>query len=136
MTTGKTAAHGGKWTMSDAGDYGKEYSEESFWEKLGKFALRAGQDVVEKALTLYYCLLDKDTPAWAKGVIVGTLGYFIVPMDAIPDATPVVGFGDDLGALSAALAMVAAHVKEEHAEKARETLRRWFKRSDEDGAMV
>lgn len=28
-------------------------------------------------------------------MIIGTLGYFIVPLDAIPDMTPVVGYGDD-----------------------------------------
>ncbi len=30
------------------------FSEESFWGKLKKFALTAGREVVEKALTLYY----------------------------------------------------------------------------------
>jgi len=111
--------------------YGRQYSDESFWEKLGKFALGAGRDVVEKSLTLYYCMRDKDTPAWAKGVIVGTLGYFIAPMDAIPDLTPLVGYVDDLGALTVALATVAVHVKDEHVEKAQETLRRWFKETEE-----
>ncbi len=107
-------------------EYSKEYSEESFWEKVKKYALKAGKEVIEKALMLFYCLQDKDTPKWAKGVIVAALGYFIFPMDAIPDPTPVVGFADDLGVLVAALAAVAAHIKEEHKQKAKETLKTWF----------
>ena len=107
-------------------DYGKDYSEETFWEKVAKFAIQAGREVIEKALVLYYCLQDSDTPAWTKAVIVGALGYFIVPLDAIPDLTPMVGFTDDLGALAVALAVVAAHVKPKHGKMAKEKLKVWF----------
>jgi len=40
--------------MSDIERYDDKYSEEGFWQKLGKFALVAGKQVVEKALMLYY----------------------------------------------------------------------------------
>lgn len=103
-----------------------EYSAKSFWDKLKNYAIAAGRAVVEKALTLYYCHGDSDSPAWAKTVIVGALAYFILPTDAIPDLIPVAGYTDDLGALAAALTMLAAHVKKEHIQKANETLRRWF----------
>ncbi|NJK64408.1 MAG: DUF1232 domain-containing protein [Synechococcaceae cyanobacterium SM2_3_1] len=113
--------------MSDGSDeFGKEYNESSFWKKLKAYAVNAGKDVIEKALTLYYCLIDRDTPAWAKAIIVGALGYFIVPTDAIPDLMPVAGYSDDLGALASALAMVAVHIKPEHKEKAKEQLKIWF----------
>lgn len=113
--------------MDDNSDnFSKEYKESSFWEKIKTYAIDAGKDVIEKALTLYYCLLDADTPVWAKTVIVSVLGYFIVPVDAIPDLTPVVGFSDDLGALVSALAIVAAHIKPEHKTKAQEKLKDWF----------
>ena len=111
---------------NNSDDFGKEYKESSFWEKIKNFAIDAGKDVIEKALTLYYCLLDADTPVWAKTVIVGALGYFIVPIDAIPDLTPVVGYSDDLGALVSALAIVATHIKPEHKTKAQEKLKVWF----------
>lgn len=107
-------------------DHGRYYSEESFWEKISTFALRAGKEIVEKALVLYYCLLDLDTPAWARTVIVGALGYFILPLDAIPDFTPLTGFLDDLGALTAALGVVAMHIKPEHRERAHHKVREWF----------
>lgn len=107
-------------------EYAVHYSEKSFRNKLARGALRAGRDVVEYALTLYYCLQDTRTPKWAKTVIVGTLGYFILPTDAIPDLLPGVGYADDLGALAAALGMVAAYVTDEHKRKAAARLARWF----------
>lgn len=106
--------------------YQEEFSENSFWDKLKKYALVAGKEVVEKTLVLYQALKDKDTPAWAKGVIIAALGYFVSPVDAIPDTVPMAGYADDLGALAAALAAVAAHVKDEHVTSARATLQKWF----------
>jgi uncharacterized membrane protein YkvA (DUF1232 family) len=107
-------------------DYREHFSEPSFWEKLAKFALKAGRQVVKIALILYYCLRDPETPARPKSVIVGALGYFVFPLDAIPDPTPVVGFADDLGALVLAMTIVAAHIKPEHRKKADEKLGEWF----------
>lgn len=107
-------------------DYSSEYSNKSFWEKVKKFAIIAGKEVIQKALILYYCFSDGDTPAWAKGVILAALGYFISPVDAIPDMTPIVGYADDLGALIAASTAVAAHIKKEHIDKAKGKLGDWF----------
>lgn len=111
-------------------EFSKEYSEENFWNKVKKFALKAGKEVIVRALTLYFCLQDKDTPLWAKGVIVSALGYFICPLDAIPDITPVVGYSDDLGVLAAAFATVAVYIKEEHKKRAEETWKNWFGRME------
>lgn len=107
-------------------DYSKKYSEVSLWRKLGRYAVTAGREAVEKVLILYEALKDRDTPKWAKGVIIGALGYFISPLDAIPDVIPFSGYADDLGALAAAIAIVSAHIKKEHVTNARERLKRWF----------
>jgi len=107
-------------------DHSKEYSEESLWAKIKEFGRVAGKELIEKVLILWHALKDKDTPVWAKGTIVAALGYFIAPLDAIPDLVPAAGYSDDLGALALALAAVAAHVKDSHKEKAREMLKRWF----------
>lgn len=106
--------------------YDEHYSEDNFWNKVKNNALKVGKDLLEKALILYYCLIDPDTPGWAKAVIVSALGYFILPLDLIPDITPIAGYADDLGALAAALASVIAHVKEEHRNKAEETIAKLF----------
>ena len=107
------------------GELSKHYDEKSFWEKVGRFALTAGREVIEKSLILYYCSQDSDTPAWAKATIIGALAYFIWPFDVIPDFLPG-GYIDDLGALVAAFASVAVHIKEEHKKHAREQLKTLF----------
>ncbi|MFD2177916.1 YkvA family protein [Veronia pacifica] len=104
----------------------KQYSDTGFWEKARSVAQRAGLDVLEQALKLYFAALDEDTPKWAKLTIFSALGYFIAPLDAIPDLTPVAGYSDDLGVLAAAVAAVVTHIKEEHGAKAREKLSQWF----------
>ena len=105
--------------------YSEHYSEDSFWKKVARFAGTAWKAVIEQALVLYYCLNDSDTPKWARGVILGALGYFILPIDAVPDFLPG-GRLDDLGVLAAALFTVAVHIKPEHREKAAAAVRRWF----------
>ena len=106
--------------------YENEYSENGFWSKLGRFARVAGREVVEKALWLYYAAQRPDTPGWAKTIIYGTLGYFILPIDAIPDITPAVGYADDLGALAVAIATLTAYINPAVKEQARRKLADWF----------
>jgi len=102
------------------------YSDKSFWAKVRKYAKAAGAEVLEKALWLYYAAQKPETPKWAKTIIYGTLGYFILPLDAVPDLTPVVGYVDDLGALLAAVGMVAMFIDAEVRQKAAEKLKEWF----------
>ena len=106
--------------------YEQEFTEDSFWNKTKKFAKVAGEVVLEPALKLYYSAKDSDTPTWAKTTVYSALGYFISPLDAIPDFTPIAGYSDDLGVLVAATAAVIVYVKKEHKEKAQETLKQWF----------
>lgn len=46
-------------------------------------------------------------------------------IDAVPDVLPGFGYVDDLTVLAAAVPAVAAHIKEEHVRRAKETVRRW-----------
>jgi uncharacterized membrane protein YkvA (DUF1232 family) len=105
---------------------GSWYSAPRLWRTLKKASLGAGRKTLFTALMLFYCLQDKDTPTWAKGVIVGALGYLVLPMDLIPDVIPGVGYGDDWGALVAALGTVAAYIKDEHKIKAQAQIGRIF----------
>ena len=102
------------------------YSATALWKTLMKVARVAGRKTLLSALILFYCLKDRDTPAWAKGVIVGALGYLILPVDLIPDLIPGAGYGDDWGAIVAALAAVAAYIKDEHKAKAQAQVERFF----------
>ena len=118
---------------SDGSDneYSRAYSDSGFWEKVRRAARIAGETVLTPAFTLYYAALDPKTPVWAKTVCFSALGYFVSPVDAIPDPTPVVGFSDDVGVLVAASATVAAHITEDHVRQAKAALREWF---GDDGA--
>jgi uncharacterized membrane protein YkvA (DUF1232 family) len=49
------------------------------------------------------------TPAPLKALIVGAIGYIILPIDLIPDVIPVVGYTDDLASAAGVLLAVAAY---------------------------
>ena len=106
--------------------FNQKYTDERFWLKLRRFAKAAGQEVVEKSLWLYYAAQRPDVPGWAKTVMYSALGYLILPLDAIPDPTPIIGFGDDLGALMVAITTVASYVDEGVRERTRLKMRQWF----------
>ena len=107
-------------------EYSKEYSESSFWDKVKKFATKAGSKVVYTALKLYYTLQSTETPGWAKTVILGALGYFISPIDVIPDPTPIVGFADDLGVLVSAAATVVTSITPAIKAQTKAKAEEWF----------
>lgn len=107
-------------------NYEEQYSDNAFWGKVKRYAKQAGSAVLESSLQLYYALQDSDTPAWAKATIIGALGYFISPLDLIPDIVPVIGYSDDLTVLAGAITAVASHIKQEHKIKAAEVMQRWF----------
>ena len=112
--------------MKKLSKYGKYFSESGFWIKLKKFATTAGVKTVYTALLLYFAYKRKETPGWAKRSVVGVLGYLIMPIDLIPDLSPIVGYTDDLGFLSLCLVMIAAFINEEVRTQAREKLYAWF----------
>lgn len=102
------------------------FTEEKFWDKLKKFAKKAGSSVVYAVLLLYYTLQKPEVPKKTKAVIIGALGYFILPVDLIPDMMLGVGFTDDLGALGIALFQVAMYIDDDIKQKAKIKLADWF----------
>lgn len=107
-------------------DSGKYFSEEKLWGKLKKFAKKAGSSVVYAVLLLYFTLQKPEVPVKAKTIIIGALGYFILPFDLIPDVAVGVGYTDDLGALGVALFQVAMYIDDDIKNKAKEKLSEWF----------
>lgn len=107
-------------------DHSTSYSDNAFWSKTARYAKKAGVAVLDPALKMYYALQDSDTPTWAKATITGALGYFIFPVDLIPDLMPVVGYSDDLAVLAGAIGAVATHIKDEHKALAVQKLKQWF----------
>ncbi|RNM19035.1 DUF1232 domain-containing protein, partial [Dickeya undicola] len=70
--------------------------------------------------------LRPDTPIWAKTTIYASLAYFVLPIDAIPDAIPVVGYTDDLAVLATALATVSMYIDEKVKQLAAQKISDWF----------
>ena len=106
--------------------YSKDYSEESFWDKITGTIKSAGSELIFKALQLFYAMQNPECPIAIKAAIIAALGYFISPIDAIPDVIPFVGFADDLAAVGAALAMANMYINNEVIQKAKDKMRGLF----------
>lgn len=102
-------------------DYGKEFEDGKFWKKIKKFAKEI--PFAKQALEMYYCFVDSNTPLWVKSSIIIPLGYFISPIDAIPDFLPIVGWTDDAGVIAGVYTLIKSYVTEEHTRKAEEFLK-------------
>jgi uncharacterized membrane protein YkvA (DUF1232 family) len=92
-----------------------------FWAKLK----RVGRNLpfAEDLVAAYYCTLDPATPRRVKLILLGAIAYFVMPLDAVADFIPILGFADDTALIAAAIAQVAGSITDAHREKARETLR-------------
>lgn len=104
----------------------KHYNEDGFWEKVREVAKKAGLKVIYLALLLYYTASADTTDIKQKAMIYGGLGYFILPIDLIPDAIPLIGFTDDLAALVAVAKGVMESITPEIRQQAIDKLKEWF----------
>jgi uncharacterized membrane protein YkvA (DUF1232 family) len=110
----------------DLEKYTPHYDENAFWEKLKKFARKAGIKVSYAALLLYYVLKSPSTSGKDRAKIIGALGYFILPIDLIPDFIPVAGYTDDLAALVWGVYCVIKSITPEVKAQAAAKLHEWF----------
>ena len=113
-------------TQTNIEKYIPEYSESKFWSKLTKFAKKAGVKIVYVALLLYYVVKSDTISKTDKRKIYAALGYFILPIDMIPDLIPFYGFSDDILIMLWALFAVWSNITPEIEAKANEKLKKWF----------
>ena len=116
--------------------YQDRYNEQDFAAKITKAAKKAGIKVIYLALLLYYVLKSPKVKMADKGKIWGALGYFILPIDFIPDFIPVAGYTDDLAALLWAFYAVAKNVTPEIEAQAKKKLHDWFGDYDENEIII
>ena len=115
-----------KVSTEDIKNYEKHYSDQSFIQKVSNSAKKAGIKVIYSALLLYYGLKSPRTTLLDKALIIGALGYFISPLDLIPDCIPVIGYADDVGVLALALSKIGSRIGEEEKNLAKNKLYEWF----------
>jgi uncharacterized membrane protein YkvA (DUF1232 family) len=116
--------------MQSSASGATEYSESGLREKLRRYARVAGQEVVERALQLFYAAQSPTTPKWARTVAYGALAYFILPTDTIPDFIPGAGYTDDMGVLALAIGTIAMQITPEIKDRANRRMRTWFRQVD------
>ena len=109
----------------DLKKYEGVYSEKGLWAKIKKFAKKAGIELVLNALKLYYAMeMGKATKTQIL-TIVGALGYFISPIDAVPDLLPG-GLIDDASVLAATVALISCCSDKEVVAAAKAKCSEWF----------
>ena len=76
----------------------------------------------EDLLAAWFCARDPSTPRRVRLTLLAALGYFVLPIDAIPDIMPLIGFTDDAAVIAAAIAAVAGSITIEHRERAKQAM--------------
>jgi uncharacterized membrane protein YkvA (DUF1232 family) len=107
--------------FSRIGDH-ERIVKEGFWPKLTRTFSHI--PFADKILAAYYCAMDSATPFKVRATLLGALAYFILPFDIIPDIILGLGFTDDMAVIVTAYTMIRNHLKQEHLDRARETIDR------------
>jgi uncharacterized membrane protein YkvA (DUF1232 family) len=95
-----------------------------FWPKIRKVA--AHIPFAEDAVALWYCALDRETPATTKALLFGALAFFVITKPFRPRRLPIPGLllADDAAVIAAAIAFANRAIQPRHRELARRTLNR------------
>lgn len=109
-----------RFSLETAPQYERHYNEDGFWKKVRRIAAQVGAKVLYPALQLYFLLQSNRVPVKAKTLIIGALGYLILPTDLVPDFIPALGFSDDLTALMMALRTVNKYHTPDISQQAKE----------------
>ena len=117
-------------------EYEKQYSEEKFWSKVTTVAKKAGIKVIYMALLLYYALDSTSLSVKDRALIIGALGYFILPLDLVSDLMPAIGFLDDAAILLAIVKLLIVGIDNKVVALAKGKLSQWFGDFDESELQI
>jgi len=91
-----------------------EYVDENLWGKLEKSGKKIS--FAKDIMALYRYMKDPLVKWYRKAIVVAALIYFIVPIDTIPDITPLFGYLDDLGVITALLKYLGSELMQYYPE--------------------
>ena len=112
--------------------YKSAYSEKGLMTKISRFAKKAGLNTTYYVLLIYSMLVSSAISLADKAIVVGALGYFISPLDVIPDVILGTGFVDDASVLALALGAVVNSITPSIKKAAKKHLHKWFDFNDEE----
>ncbi|RKI98081.1 DUF1232 domain-containing protein [Butyricicoccus sp. 1XD8-22] len=104
----------------------KHYTQNGFLNKLQQSGLKLGFKALHGATTLYCALKSPDLPKQQKLLIVGVLGYFILPTDLLADFLPMVGLADDIAIIMKAISVIYSSITDEMKEEGHQLLEKVF----------
>lgn len=102
--------------------YNKHLSESKFSSKLTGLAKRAGRKLLYPAMLLYNMYKSDKVSLKDKAIVVGALGYFILPGDLIADIIPILGFTDDIAVMTLAIRSLRKSITPEIKNAARQSV--------------
>ena len=111
---------------TDVEKYGGSYSEDGLWSKITGNMKKAGVNLIYDVLQLFYVAKDPNVPMKIRAAMVAPLGYFISPVDLIPDLMPVVGYSDDAAVIAMAIGIAHFYINDEIRQKAQDKLASFF----------
>ncbi len=104
--------------------YEEFYTEKTFWAKIkGLPAAAPFCMLLRTSISLWLLLKEPLVPLTIKSLILFALGYFICPVDLVPDFAPFgIGFSDDLALMAAVLTSAYSYLNKEIQEKVQDIL--------------
>lgn len=114
--------------------YKKYFTDNAFWDLVKREAKSIGRSTVKPALTLYYMYKD-GLDIGDKLLVLGALGYLILPADLLPDAIPMFGFTDDAAAIGYVFSKLKNKATKEIKEKVEEKISQWFDKKGESSQL-
>lgn len=89
---------------------------------IGHRSRNIGARILYPVFLLYHAYQRKETPFWAKNIIMASIAYFLSPFDSIPDLTPFLGFTDDFSVIMFGVVTIACFINDEVRMKAKKSL--------------
>ena len=89
--------------------------------------LAASIPFAEDAVALWFCALDRETPASTKAILLAALAFFVLPKPFRPKTLPAIfipglALADDAAVIAAAVALARRSITPRHREAARRVL--------------
>lgn len=110
-------------------EFKEMYNSSDLMKKISSVAKKVGASTVYHAMLLYYALKSDKIPMSKKIIVMAALGYFIAPVDFIPDFV-LMGLLDDGSILLFAINQILPYITDDIKGEALAKLHEWFGKSD------